>query len=167
MAQLRVNSATSSSYLLFHWERGFMFPMSFLPVMEPGFSVGCHQCSMPISSAVKQDLTLHPHAYVKIIPIQSGERPKAPLTHMWNKQKCITSNAPEFHCRVRQEVIQVWSFPRSFALALPLLSLASTWQWHSCLSAWSSGQHADSFPEAHCNLVKSEQKQMDPWRHFH
>lgn len=167
MAQLSVNSSTSSSCLVFHWKKGFTFPVSFLPVTETSFSVGCHRCSIPTSSAAKQDLTLNPNAYVKIILIQSWERPKAPLTHIWNKQNSITSNAPEFDCRVRQEVIQVWSFSHSFPVALPLLSLASTWQQHSCLSAGSSGHNADRFPEPHWNFVKSVQKQMDSWSHFH
>lgn len=155
MAQLSVNSSTSSSYLVFHWEKGFMFPVSFLPVTGTSFSVGCHRCSIPISSPAKQDLTLNPHAYVKIILIQSWERPKAALTHIWNKQNCFTSNAPEVDCRVRREVIQVWSFSPSFPAAMPLLSFASTWQQRSCLSAGSSG-----LPEPDCTFVKSLQKQM-------
>lgn len=74
MAHLSVNSSTSSSYLVFHWEKGFMFPVSFLPVMGTSFSVCCHRCSVPISTPAKQDLTLNPNAYVKIILNLNPER---------------------------------------------------------------------------------------------
>lgn len=155
MAQLRVNSLTSSSYLAFHWEKGFMLPLSFLPVMGTSFSVGCHRCSIPISSPAKQDLTLNPNAYVKIILIQSRERPKAPLTHIWNKQ---------WNC-FNVKCTRIWLQSRTGGY--PSKTLFT--QLSGCHgSVCSSPVHDSSVPvcqpgpvdsqKPHCNFVKSLQK---------